>query len=195
LKPQMSTLIIKNHVKEGVEMAQAEGLPERIIDFIRQHHGTSVIGYFYHKAMEAEARGDTKEPVRIEDYRYPGPKPQTIEAAIVMLADAVEATATAKLSGKTVREDDIQQIVRTTIFEKFNDGQFDECNLTLRDLNLIRETFVEVLRSRFHSRIEYPKRQAEPGRSTRRDKPTGTATANSANASAILRAVPSETRN
>ncbi len=158
LKPQMSTLIIRNHVKEGVEMARRAGVPERIIDFIRQHHGTSVISYFYHKALESQARGESKEPVRIEDYRYPGPKPQTIEAAIVMLADSVEAIATAKLSSRTVREDDIQQIVRTTIFEKFNDGQFDESNLTLRDLNTIREVFVKVLKSRFHTRIDYPKR-------------------------------------
>ncbi len=158
LKPQMSTLIIKNHVKEGAEMARRAGVPERIIDFIRQHHGTSVISYFYHKALEAQARGESKEPVRIEDYRYPGPKPQTIEAAIAMLADSVEAIATAKLSARTVREDDIQQIVRTTIFEKFNDGQFDESNLTLRDLNVIREVFVKVLKSRFHTRIDYPKK-------------------------------------
>ncbi|CAN5362867.1 hypothetical protein BH09SUM1_BH09SUM1_18270 [soil metagenome] len=158
LKPQMSSLVIKNHVKEGVELAHGETMPERIIDFIRQHHGTSVITFFYHKALEAQARGEMKEPVRIEDYRYPGPKPQTIEAAIVMLADTVEATATAKLSNRAVREDDIQQVVRTTVFEKFNDGQFDECNLTLRDLNVIRETFVAVLKSRFHTRIDYPKR-------------------------------------
>lgn len=157
LKPQMSTLIIKNHVKEGIELATEHRIPERIIDFIRQHHGTTLISYFYVKAQEALERGETKEPVRIEDYRYPGPKPQSIEAAIVMLADTVEATATAKFSGRTVREDDIQQVVRNTILDKFNDGQFDECNLTLRDLNVIRETFVEVLRSRFHTRIDYPK--------------------------------------
>lgn len=169
LKPQMSTLIIKNHVKEGVEMARAEGLPERIIDFIRQHHGTSTITYFFNKAREAEQRGEMKEPVREEDYRYPGPKPQTIETAIVMLADTVEATATARLSGRTVREDDIQQIVRSTVFEKFNDGQFDECNLTMRDLNVIRETFVKVLKARFHTRIDYPKRSgsSRPSREKR----------------------------
>lgn len=162
LTPRMSTLVIMNHVKEGVEMARKEKLPERIVDFIRQHHGTSVVTYFYHKSLEAQARGAVKEPVRIEDYRYPGPKPQTIEAAIVMLADSVEATATAKLSNRIVREDDIQQVVRTTIFDKFNDGQFDECNLTLRDLNTIREEFVRVLKSRFHTRIDYPKKLAAP---------------------------------
>jgi putative nucleotidyltransferase with HDIG domain len=166
LKPQMSALVIKNHVKEGIEMAKAANLPERIIDFIREHHGTSVIAYFYHKALEAQARGDSKELVRIEDYRYPYLKPQTIETAIVMLADAVEATATAKLSNRSVREDDIQQVVRTTIFEKFNDGQFNECNLTLRDLEVIRETFVRVLKSRFHTRIDYPKKPTAPSRTS-----------------------------
>ncbi|MEO8376200.1 MAG: HDIG domain-containing metalloprotein, partial [Candidatus Sumerlaeota bacterium] len=168
LKPQMSTLIIKNHVKEGIELSLEHRIPERIIDFIRQHHGTSVITFFYNKAMEAQDRGESlKEPVRLEDYRYPGPKPQTIEAGIVMLADTVEATATAKFSGRSVREDDIQQVVRNTILDKFNDGQFDECNLTLRDLNVIRETFVNVLKSRFHTRIDYPKAKPQAARAPR----------------------------
>ncbi len=163
-RPQISTLIIKNHVKEGAEMARAAGLPQRIIDFIEQHHGTSLIYYFYDKAQKGQARGEIKEPVREEDYRYPGPKPQTIEAGIVMLADTVEATATAKLSSRAVREEDIQKVVRDTITEKFNDGQFDECNLTLRDLNVIREVFVRVLKSRFHTRIDYPKKVGAAGR-------------------------------
>ncbi|MCC6547912.1 HDIG domain-containing protein [Candidatus Sumerlaeota bacterium] len=174
LKPQMSTLIIKNHVKEGVELALEYRIPERIIDFIRQHHGTSLIAFFYNKAVEMHEKNESlKEPVRLEDYRYPGPKPQTIEAAIVMLADTVEATATAKFSGRSVREDDIKQVVRNTILDKFNDGQFDECNLTLRDLNVIRETFVEVLKSRFHTRIDYPKQKtqqpAKPAKKQDRD--------------------------
>ncbi|MCB2156621.1 HDIG domain-containing protein [bacterium] len=159
LKPQMSTLIIRNHVKEGIELAKQYKLPRQIIEFIPQHHGTSLIQYFYHKALTAAESGDSKEPVREDDYRYPGPKPQSIEAAIVMLADTVEATATAKLSGRTVREDDIRMLVRNAIFDKFNDGQFDHCNMTLRDLNTIRECFVKVLRSRFHSRIDYPSKK------------------------------------
>jgi len=170
LKPIMSTLIIKNHVKEGVEMARAAKLPQRIIDFITQHHGTSLIAFFYSKALDTQERGESKEPVREEEYRYPGPKPQTIEAAIVMLADSVEATATAKLSTREVRMDDIQQVVRNTIFDKFNDGQFNECNLTLRDLNVIRQTFVKVLKSRFHTRIDYPKRE-KGGQKDKKEKP------------------------
>lgn len=157
LKPQMSTLIIKNHVKEGIELAREAGLPQRIIDFIAQHHGNGLIVYFYHKAMSSYEKGESKEPVRQEDYRYAGPKPQSIEAAIVLLADSVEATATAKLSGRTVREDEIRQLVRTIVFDRFNDGQFDECNLTMRDLNIIRESLIRTLISRFHTRIDYPK--------------------------------------
>lgn len=156
LRPQMSTLIIRNHVKEGLEMAEEYKLPKMIHQFIAEHHGTTLIKYFYLKALESHERGDVKEMVKEQDYRYPGPKPQTIESAVVMLADTVEAIATAKLSAKQVREDDIQKLVRDAISDKFSDGQFNECNLTMRDLNLIRESFVKTLRSRFHSRIDYP---------------------------------------
>ena len=159
LKPQMSTLIIRNHVKEGIELAKQYNLPRQIIDFIPEHHGTCLIQFFYHKALTLAESADGQEPVREEDYRYPGPKPQSIEAAILMLADTVEATATAKLSGRTVREDDIRMLVRNAIFDKFNDGQFDNCNMTLRDLNTIRECFVKTLRSRFHARIDYPSKK------------------------------------
>jgi hypothetical protein len=157
LRPQMSVLIIRDHVKSGVELARQAGLPEKIVEFIPQHHGTSLIRYFYLKALKHFESGETKAPVREEDYRYPGPKPQSRETAIVMLADAVEATATAKLTAAHVREDDIQRIVRDTVLEKFNDGQFDECDLTLRDLQIIRESFVAQLLSRYHTRIDYPK--------------------------------------
>lgn len=157
LRPQMSTLIIRDHVKSGIEMAREAGLPERITSFIPEHHGTALIKFFYIKAQRQFDEGMTKAPVKIEDYRYPGPKPQSRETAVVMLADSVEATATAKLSVGNIREDDVQVLVRDTIFEKFNDGQFNECDLTLRDLDTLREVFVEQLLSRFHSRIDYPK--------------------------------------
>ncbi|MDX2175680.1 MAG: HDIG domain-containing protein [Candidatus Sumerlaeia bacterium] len=157
LKPQISTLIIRNHVKEGVEMAKRAGLPERVMDFIPQHHGTCLITYFYGKALSEAQRGDKRETVREDDYRYPGPKPQSIEAAIVMLADAVEATSTAKFSSRTVRPEEVRQLVHAIVMEKFNDGQFDECNMTMSDLNSIRESLVRTLLSRFHTRIDYPK--------------------------------------
>ncbi|MEQ8822395.1 MAG: HDIG domain-containing protein [Sumerlaeia bacterium] len=156
LSPHISTLVILNHVKEGVEMARKASLPNAIIDHIQQHHGSSRVNYFYLKAINEFEEGKTKDPVREEDYRYPGPKPQSIEAAIIMLADTVEATATAKLSSRSVREDDIQLLVRNAITEKFNDGQFDSCRLTMQDLNVIRESLIRTLRSRFHTRIDYP---------------------------------------
>ena len=157
LRPQMSVLIIRDHVKSGHEMALESGLPQKIVEFIPQHHGTSLIKYFYHKALKEYEAGKTKAPVREEDYRYPGPKPQSRETALLMLADSVEATATAKLNGPHIREDDIRIIVRDTILDKFNDGQFDDCDLTFQDLQKIRESFVIQLLSRFHTRIDYPK--------------------------------------
>lgn len=174
LRPQMSTLVIRNHVKEGLEMAEEYKLPKMIHRFIAEHHGTTLIKYFYIKAQESHERGEVKEPVKEEDYRYPGPKPQTIESAVVMLADTVEAIATAKLSAKQVREDDIQKLVRDAINDKFSDGQFNECNLTMRDLNLIRESFIKTLRSRFHSRIDYPSaKKTTPEKKRPRDEETG----------------------
>lgn len=157
LKPQISTLIIKNHVKEGVEIARRAGLPQRITDFITEHHGTGLIQFFYQKALAQAASGQSKEIVREADYRYPGPKPRTIEAAIVMMADSVEATSTAKFAARTVREDEVQQLVRSIIADRFNDGQFDECSLTMESLTRIRESLVKTLLSRYHTRVDYPK--------------------------------------
>lgn len=172
LKPQMSTLIIKNHVKEGLELARRHNLPPVVAAFIAEHHGTTLIEYFYRKAKKQYEEGILKEPVRDEDYRYPGPRPQTIESALVMLADTVEATATAKLGGKAVRDEDIELVVRNAIAQKFSDGQFDECNLTLRDLNTIRESFIKTLRSRFHARIDYPgSRKDDQGTTPRPSRP------------------------
>jgi putative nucleotidyltransferase with HDIG domain len=156
LTPHMSVLVIKNHIKEGMELAIKYGIPKKVRDFIPQHHGTSLIRYFYQQALENYENSESNDPVHEEDFLYPGPKPQTIEAAIVMLADAVEATATSKASSAYVKESDLRRIVRDAIVEKFNGGQFDECNLTLKDLHIISESFVKTLISRFHFRIAYP---------------------------------------
>ncbi len=156
LSPNMSMLIVRNHVKEGIELAKKYSLPQKIIDFIPQHHGTSLIKYFYQRALQQYDESESNVPVREEDFRYLGPKPQTIEAAIVMLADAVEATATSKLNQPHVSKDDIHRVVHETIVDKFNDGQMDECPLTLRELHIISESFVSTLKSRFHFRVEYP---------------------------------------
>ena len=149
LEPSISRLVILNHVKEGVEIAQKEGLNHKIIDFIEQHHGTSVIHYFYQKALET----DGEERVEEETYRYPGPKPQTKEVAIVMLADAVEA-ATRSLEEHSPTK--IEEVVRRVVNNKFIDGQLDECNLTLCEIEKIGSAFSRVLSAMYHVRVRYP---------------------------------------
>ncbi|HUT25980.1 MAG TPA: HDIG domain-containing protein [Sumerlaeia bacterium] len=156
ISPYMSAMVIKNHVKAGMELARKHRLPERVIDFIPQHHGTTIIAYFYHEALKRFENSQSTDPVREADFRYPGPRPQSIETAVVMLADSVEATATSRFTSLSVNEDELRVCVQRIIADKFNDGQFDECDLTLRDLHLIRESFIKTLLSRFHHRIAYP---------------------------------------
>ncbi len=156
ISPHMAVLIIKQHIKEGMDLAHKAGLPQQIIDFIPQHHGTSLIRYFYNQAKKRPQEGKSDDIIREEDFRYPGPKPQTIETAIVMLADCVEATITSELSQAFLDQDSIRLIVHNSILAQFNDGQFDECNMTLRDLHIIEESFVQTLLSRYHYRVEYP---------------------------------------
>jgi len=121
LEPSMSRLIILNHVKEGVELARKNRLNQKIIDCIEQHHGTSLIFYFYQRALETDGADEVGE----ENYRYPGPKPQTKEIAIVMLADVVEG-ATRSMEEHSPTK--IDEMVRKVINNKFIDGQLDECN-------------------------------------------------------------------
>ncbi len=149
LEPSMSRLVILNHVKEGMELAKKYRLSQRIADFIPEHHGTSLIHYFYQKAI---SEGETEE-IGEEDYRYPGPKPQSKETAIVLLADSVEG-ATRALDEHTPQK--IEDIVRKVINNKFIDGQLDECDLTLRDIDTIAATFIRVLTAMYHSRVKYP---------------------------------------
>ncbi|MCD6319460.1 MAG: HDIG domain-containing protein [Candidatus Desulfofervidaceae bacterium] len=147
LNPSMSALIIISHVKDGVELAKQYRLGNRIIDIIRQHHGTRLVAYFYHKAKENDPN------VKEEDFRYPGPKPQTKEAGLVMLADAVEAASRSLVDPSPAR---IQNTVQKVISDIFLDGQLDECELTLKDMHKIAEMFSKVLTGIFHPRIEYP---------------------------------------
>ena len=149
LTPHMSTMIIVNHVKEGVELAKQNKLPEPIIDIIEQHHGTMLVSYFYQKAKEK--KGDIV-PV-VEDYKYHGPKPQTRVAALVMMADAVEA-ASRVLSDPTPAR--IASLVDRIINHVFLEGQLDECELTLKDIHEIKRRFTYVLTGIFHKRIDYP---------------------------------------
>lgn len=149
LMPSMSSLIIAAHVKEGVEVARAHRLPTQIIDIIQQHHGTSLIAYFYQKAKELQPFS----PIAEEDYRYPGPRPRTKVAAIVMLSDSVEA-ASRTLDNPT--PDHIQMLTNSVITRFFLDDQLSMCDLTLNDLRVISKSFNLVLNAGFHQRIDYP---------------------------------------
>jgi len=149
LKPSMSKLIIINHVKEGVELAQAHHLNPRICDFIIQHHGRSLVYYFYKRAKELEPDAEHEE-----EYRYPGPKPQTKETAIVSLADTIEALSRLLEDPSPSR---IEEMVREVVRKKFMEGELDESNLTLKELEKITRSFIHVLNALFHTRINYPK--------------------------------------
>ena len=152
LQPKMSALILLSHVKEGIELAAEEGLPRAIVDLIPQHHGTSEIASFKHRALE---KGD-KQSVRDEDFQYSGPRPQTKEAGIINLADAVEA-ATRTLPNTS--PDRIKGMVQTIIKGRFTAGELDECDLTLRDLTRIQKAFLPILQATRHSRVLYPWQQ------------------------------------
>lgn len=150
LSTNMSCMIIRNHVKHGLEIAKQYKLPKAIMDFIPEHHGTTLMTYFYHEALaEQEKEGTVKE----DDFRYPGPKPQSKETAIVMLSDALEASSRTL---ENVTEREIRQLVRKIINDRFMDGQFDECNLTLQDLHTLYQSFSESLLHTLHQRIVYP---------------------------------------
>jgi len=154
LAPSMSALILISHVKEGVELAKEYKLGREIIDIIQQHHGTSLISYFYHKAKERMvAKGVKSSEINEEDFRYPGPKPQTKEAGLVMLADMVEASSRSLKDPTPAR---IQGMVQKIINKAFSDGQLDECELTLKDLHEIAKSFNTTLSGIFHQRVEYP---------------------------------------
>jgi len=166
LTPSMSALILISHIKDGVELAEEYNLGYGIRDIIQQHQGTTLIKFFYNKAIE-KASEDGK--VEEKDFRYPGPKPQTKEAALVMIADQVEATVRALTDPGHTR---IKGSVQKTIDYLFEDGQFDNCDLTLRDLNTISDSFVRVLTGMQHQRIDYPTaaKGVEKGESTDKSK-------------------------
>jgi putative nucleotidyltransferase with HDIG domain len=148
LTPSMSALILESHVKEGVEMAEEVNLPQAVIDFIHQHHGTTVMRYFYSKALEQGAGQDLKD-----EYRYPGPKPHSKEAAIVMLADAVEAASRVLEDPKPSR---IKSLIKKIIDSKLEVGELSDSDLTFKELSAIEHAFLPVLISIFHPRVEYP---------------------------------------
>jgi membrane-associated HD superfamily phosphohydrolase len=147
----MSCLIIASHVKDGLELAKEMGLAQRIRDMIPQHHGTRVMTYFYQKAKDLHELQN--QEVLETDFRYPGPKPQSKEAAIIMMADSVEA-ASRTLSNPTAVQ--IQGMINRLVDAIVADNQLDECDITMRDIRLVKLSFFKVLTGLYHRRIDYP---------------------------------------
>jgi putative nucleotidyltransferase with HDIG domain len=158
LKPSLSAIIVNSHVRDGARIADEEKLPPVIRDIIVQHHGTSLMKYFYHRATNGDCR--PQDSALEQQFRYPGPKPQTKEAAILMLADVVEA-ASHMLQKPTPGQ--IDEFVARMIDEKISDGQLQECPLTLRDLHTIRSVFARQLVGMLHSRVAYPHQENNAG--------------------------------
>jgi putative nucleotidyltransferase with HDIG domain len=153
LDPYDSIEIITGHVKEGVLICRDVRLPRTVIDLVQQHHGTQVVDFFYHKALRIKPKGGVSE----EDFRYPGPKPQSVEAALLMIADAVEA---ASRSLKEPARPAFEELVRLIVVKRIADSQFSECVLDTRDIDAIIRSLVDALEAAFHSRIAYPWQQA-----------------------------------
>jgi len=158
LKPHMSTLIIIAHIKDGADLARQHRLPTTIIDFIEQHHGTTLVEYFYNRASEQQRRELHPDESGVQEtlFRYPGPKPQTKEAAVLMIADAVESASRTLVDPAPAR---IESLVDGIAMSRLLDGQFDECGLTLQELRTIQTSLAKSLTAVYHSRIKYPDRR------------------------------------
>jgi cyclic-di-AMP phosphodiesterase PgpH len=168
LPARESARIIMEHVKVGKQIALEAGLPEAVADFIPQHHGTRLIEYFYDKALKENPEGHVSE----KDFRYGGPKPQSVEAAIIMIVDGVEATS------RTIEEptrEKIEAMIRHIIVDRITDGQFDECNLSTREIAKIVTVLVQTLEAAFHTRVEYPWQQKEKAGNQGQPSPTASA--------------------
>ncbi len=153
LSPAMSLLIIVGHVKDGIEMAREFALPKVLHHFIEAHHGTTLVEYFYHVAKEKAEASDSNDEVSELEYRYPGPKPRSKEVAILMLADAVESASRAMPEKSPIR---LEQLVRNIGQKRLLDGQFNHCDLTLRELHQIEDSIIKSLNAMHHARISYP---------------------------------------
>ena len=152
LQPAMSTLVIIAHVKDGADLGRQHRLPKRIIDFIEQHHGTTLVEYFFREAAKRSQEDPNKEEVSETSFRYPGPKPQTLEAAVLMLADSVESASRTLVEPTPSR---IQNLVEDIAMKKLLDGQFDECGLTLQQLDQLKNSLVKSLTAIYHGRVKY----------------------------------------
>jgi hypothetical protein len=155
LMPAMSTLVIIAHVKDGADLARQNKIPEPIIDFIQQHHGTTLVEYFYRQASERSKAADVDGSNTVDEssFRYPGPKPQTKEAGILMLADAVESASRVLVEPTPAR---IESLVEELSRKRLLDGQFDECGLTLEEVDKIGQSLVKSLTAVYHGRVKYP---------------------------------------
>lgn len=164
LKPSMSTLVIVNHVKEGMEIAKRQKLPKRIVEIIEQHHGDSLVKYFFEKAKEEY--DPEMQKIGEESYRYAGPKPKSKEAALVMLADSVEA---ASRSLKSPSKTNLKRVI-TDIFNNYvQDGQLDDCNFSLKELRAIASSFLTTLDTIYHHRVAYPGFDFEKKKTSKRN--------------------------
>ena len=156
LVPAMSTLIIVAHVKEGAELARQYNLPQPIVDMIAEHHGTTLVEYFYRRATERQQANPDGGGVDEQSYRYPGPKPSSRESAVLMLSDAVESASRALTEPTPAR---IQGLVHDLAMKRLLDGQFDECGLTLEELEIIEQSLVKSLSAVYHGRVKYPEQR------------------------------------
>ncbi len=153
LAPQYYSRLIISHVDKGVKLAQKHGLPESIIDFIKQHHGETTMTYFYHKALEAASESDDEDEIKKIEFQYPGPKPRSRESAVVMLADAIEA---ASRSMQDPTNEKLEGMVSKIIYNKLNEGQLEYTDLSMHDLRIIQDSFMQILSGVYHIRIAYP---------------------------------------
>ncbi len=160
LRSTLSVSILRSHIKDGVEIAKRNRLPQTIIEIIQQHHGESVMAFFYQQAKEEAKEQEINENLELneDEFSYPGPKPQSKEAAIVMLADSVEAASRTLVKPTPTR---IEKLVKKIINDDFITGELDECDLTLKDLNKIAQSFTKILITLFHARVEYPEKEQE----------------------------------
>ena len=156
LTPLESAQVIMAHVPEGVAMAREAGLPEPIIDIIKEHHGTTLVYYFYRKYLEQTKEKDNIALVDEKEFRYAGPKPRSKESGIIMIADTFEA---ASRSLDKINEETLYELINRLVGEKIDDGQFSHCLLTFEDLSIIKRVLIQTLLAAGHSRVKYPKRE------------------------------------
>ena len=173
LAASMSLLIILGHVKDGIELAREYGLPRVLYPFIEEHHGTTVVRYFHYKASEKQpqiASGRHDREISEAEFRYPGPRPRSKESAVLMICDGVEGSVRS-LAEPTVGR--IESVVHQTVIDRLNDGQFGECDITLKDLQTVEDSVVKSLSTFYHGRVSYPKGPPPKGQAPPRDEEQG----------------------